>query len=631
MQLTDFAGASRPSIPMCSLSDMIFNPADIITKLKMLFIVVITLFGVMCLGAAVGFAMDMRDRRAYVRRLQDPNVGYCVSDNGTWLWRFTLSPLRGEIDAPHGSAIALTGLLGIPTARLRAALPDEMLSWDMAAALGRRRGLSRTAMNETLELHRELLPNLVSVPKSLRRFTKHVDVSAHEDDEHELLFTSDEEVLLEEFVGTALVLGFLQAASLLPVAELAQRISGAKAYFGDFLTPAGWDFAKTQTDFVTLLSPGVLNGTHKWLIRCRLWRLILSQNAQGYWDASTTTAFALEARDAKETQELPPTPMQKLLTMLGAVAEVLANANDNDDDGARHENDATAVDDIMSTVSDARAARRTKTGIKVVDDSDDGGFSGDPNTPRKSSLRRSSVPRRSVSLARAAALTDCPLSFSVSAISRSMPRALVRLRAEDPSINVVRVWTTMLCIYVLEKMNVSWIWGDGDLYPEEERTIVDGAREWIEAYALEHPALASVLADGTVRRAAEKTTILWHRAAERRVLELRQAPAIRMQMHRSHVHRTLTSITRAITNQHGASFCATACVEFKADAAACFPLDARNLPLPQRPFPRSCPNHCRACSDGRVREPFVMLLDCLLLRAVLICSRGSSHARAQCS
>ena len=540
---------------MCSLSDMIFNPADIITKLKMLFIVVITLFGVMCLGAAVGFAMDMRDRRAYVARMQDPDVGFCVSESGTWLWRFTLAPLRGEIDAPHGSAIALTDMLGIPTARLRAALPDELLSWDMAAALGRRRGLSRAAMNENLELHRDLLPSLVPMPKSLRRFTKqHIELDKHDDDEDKLLFTSDEEVLMEEFVGTALVLGFLQAASLLPVAELAQRISDAKAYFGDFVTPAGWDFAKTQTDFVTLMSPGILNGTQRWLVRCRLWRLILSQNAQGYWDASTTTAFVLEARDAKETQEVPPTPMQKLLTLLGAAAEVLANADDNDEDGARHESDATAMDDIMNTVSDARAARRTKSGITVVDASDD----GDPNTPRVSSPRRSSMPRRSVSFARAAALTDCPLSFSVSAISRSMPRALVRLRMEDSSINVVRVWTTMLCIYVLEKMNVSWIWGDGDLYPEEERTIVDGAREWIEAYAAEHPALASVLADGSVRRSAEKTSILWHRAAERRILELRKAPAIRKQMNRSHVHRTLTGVVRAITNQHGACSLAAA-------------------------------------------------------------------------
>jgi hypothetical protein len=75
------------------------------------------------------------------------------------------------------------------------------------------------------------------------------------------------------------VLAFLQVATLMPVAQLAQRVSAAKAHFADFKvrplrsafgvtlphparlradrlawrppqTPAGWDFGKTQTDFV---------------------------------------------------------------------------------------------------------------------------------------------------------------------------------------------------------------------------------------------------------------------------------------------------------------------------------------------------------------------------------------------
>ena len=531
---------------------MVFNPADIIAKLKLLFIVVISLFGVMCVGAVVGFVQDTRDRRAYVTKLQSPDAGFFLSDKGTWLWRFTLSPLRGEIDAPQGSAVTLAGMLGVPMARLRSALPDELLSWDLAASLGRRHGLSRKFMNETLEIQRNSMPRLVSVPKSLRRHSKHhvdVDKRLHEDGEDELLFTSDEEVLLEEFVGTALVLGFLQAASLLPVAELGQRISEAKAYFGSFLTPAGWDFAKTQTDFVTLLSPGVLNGTNKWLIRCRLWRLILSQSAQGYWDASTTTAFALEARDSKELKELKPTLKDKLLLLLGGALEILAY-DDDDDTDTRHESDATALEDFMDVVNDTRNERQTRSSITSIDG--DKVDDIDPNSPRLSSASRSSLPRRSVNMARAAALKDCPVTFSMSAISRSVPRELAQLRADDPSINVVRVWTTMMCITVLEKMINSWIFGDGDLYPEKERTIVDAAREWIEAYADEHPALESVLADGSVQKFAGKVTLAWHRAAEERTTELRHTRAMREQMHRSHVHRTATSIVRAITNQHGA-------------------------------------------------------------------------------
>jgi hypothetical protein len=134
-------------------------------------------------------------------------------------------------------------------------------------------------------------------------------------------------IIVARRAGTALVLAFLQVAALMPVAQLAQRVSAAKAHFADFTvrrlcacvtldccnhrfadwqerrpkqTPAGWDFGKTQTDFVvracaarcscvhdagqracrrltlrdalpqTLLSPGVLNGTHRWLARARL-------------------------------------------------------------------------------------------------------------------------------------------------------------------------------------------------------------------------------------------------------------------------------------------------------------------------------------------------------------------------
>ena len=44
--LTEFTGKSAPSLPAASLSDMIgLNPADLVTKLRMLFLVVMILFG----------------------------------------------------------------------------------------------------------------------------------------------------------------------------------------------------------------------------------------------------------------------------------------------------------------------------------------------------------------------------------------------------------------------------------------------------------------------------------------------------------------------------------------------------------------------------------------------------------
>jgi hypothetical protein len=86
----------------------------------------------------------------------------------------------------------------------------------------------------------------------------------------------------------------------------------------------------------------------------------------------------------------------------------------------------------------------------------------------------------------------------------------------------------MCCIAVLERLIVCWVWGDGDLYPPEERcvlhhlrllvccralsssarcsTIVDAGREWIEAQAAEWPELAAALEDDKVMKAARRTT-----------------------------------------------------------------------------------------------------------------------------
>jgi hypothetical protein len=209
-------------------------------------------------------------------------------------------------------------------------------------------------------------------------------------------------------------------------------------------TPAGWDFGKTQTDFVTLLSPGILNGTHRWLVRARLWRLILSQNVEGWWDAGSTTAFVLESRAAAETKDLPATVLSRVLVLLGSAAA--AAAGDLDDLGGRHDDGSSALDDVLDD-ADRAHARASTAGVEDASATD--AFS-----PRASQ-------RRSVSLSRAAALDDCPLSCSVSAISGSMPRRLAAVRTADPAVNVERVWTTLCCIRVLERMNTSWIWGDG--------------------------------------------------------------------------------------------------------------------------------------------------------------------------
>jgi hypothetical protein len=176
----------------------------------------------------------------------------------------------------------------------------------------------------------------------------------------------------------------------------------------------------------------------------------VSQNTQGWWDASPNTAFVLESRAAVETKDLPPTLMSRIMTVLGSVAETVAtNDDDNIDGDGRRDDASSALDDVLSSSDHAH----TKSSKDGVDDSlapEDA-----TSTLGSASLRRIS------SMTRAANINDCPLTCSVSAISASMPRRLSALRASDASIELARVWTTMCCIAVLERMNTSWIWGDG--------------------------------------------------------------------------------------------------------------------------------------------------------------------------
>ena len=458
----------------------------------MLFIVVMTLFGTMSLGAGVGVVLDIRERRRFVRRLQSARAGFRVAEDGTWVWRFSLKPMPDddELHAPTGSAVTLCELFGVPVTRICAALPDEMLPFGFADAVGRRNVFSREGMTATWRAQRErhkssslsrtngMLPTLAAArvrtadapPEALgqERTTTVDPVSTVVDSD----LCEDEDfadVLMEEFVGacpvsrmlvycvwscnvspahtlcatgTALVLAFLQAASLLPVVELAQRKSAAAAYFDGVETPAGWDWAHTQTDFVTLVGPGTLNTKSKWLLRARLFKLIFSQSPDGFWDCSMTTAFALEARSAKEVEELKPTLLLRIRTVLGSLAE--AGLEDDDDDGAGRR-DGDGAGDVLVDAIDPRVSR------EELPDDMRGVADEHPSTGPKSL-------RRLQSISRAQKLLDCPLSCSPNSIREAMPRRLAKVRSAHPDIDVLRVWTTMCCISMLERLKWCWLW-----------------------------------------------------------------------------------------------------------------------------------------------------------------------------
>jgi len=386
-------------------------------------------------GAAVGGVMDRRERLQYLERLQEPHMGYRVTEGGVWLWSFSMDPMRDVIDTPTGPAAEICELLGIPLARLRFVLPDELLSWDLSVALGRTHAMSKSGWETAAADLKEKLPSLFgSLRRSRSGRISQLDTASVAAAER----ARQAMVKLEEFVGTAIVLAFLQVAALMPVAQLAERGSAAARHFEGVRTAFGRDFAATRTDFVTLLSPGIVNMNKKWLPRARLWRLILSQNAAGFWDASSTTALVLEARSSEEVSELPETLLMRIMNLLRSLTESTANSEAEGDGGvdARHEQEDT---EEMFVLNDGTQEDETH----------------DRREQRKS-----------------APSTDCPITCSVSAIIGSIPPALVKLKAGGDMLSgekLRRVWTTMCCISVLERFNVCWVWGDGDLYAPVER------------------------------------------------------------------------------------------------------------------------------------------------------------------
>ena len=499
------------------------------------------------------------------------------------IWRFHLEPPEQNLDALSGSGVVLAARLGLPFARLRASIPDELMATTLANAMGRKRGLSVAALDEDVVMQAQMmrrlsvlggtskkilarssstsrssLPRLSSSPQSVlarvssspqlarssssQRFPR--DSNAGSDSGYYDAVREAERVAqlvaereqLECLVGTALVLSFFQVTQLVPVVRLAQLISAAKAHFEDVKTPAGWSFEKTQVDFVTLLSPGILNGRTRWLVRARMWKLMMvracvgsrfvhvalthslvmlsqAQNTEGYWDPTSTVAFSLCARAGAETASLDRTLREKLRDFLGSLTEAFEEA-DNEGDG-----------DITDTLEQFMSEQHDN-------------------------LHGNDALVAQLAAASEAVANDDPLECNAAAIVASMPPRLVRVAMQDSSINVARVWTTLCCMCMLQELPFGWIWGDGDLYPETERTIVDAAREWVEKYAEERPALKEALADDKVRRRAKSFTRLWVRAFQERVRELRASPAIVAQRNLSQTHRVATEMMRALVMRH---------------------------------------------------------------------------------
>jgi hypothetical protein len=544
---TDFASSPAINIPVCTASDLVgLTPADLISKLRVLFVAVMSLFAFMLVGAALGAALDARARRALLARLARPACGFREAPgSGAWLWRLHLDELEDELAPASGPAVELGRVFGIPFVRLRAALPQECFGTPFAAALGRRHGFSARGMGAAAEMHADLLRH-----PSKRRASA-ISAAATPPVTPRVLAAAAPGARLaaaavaaaaaaraaedaEEFIGTALVLAFISITQTLPATQLAARRAAAEAHFSGVTTPSGGSFSSTVDKALWVLSPGVLNCRQSWLASARLLRLTLAQAPDGSWPASDGVAFALLARSAREVAALRLTLLERVqdramacLHAAAAAADAAADAAEGGDaSGLGGRGNAGGVSQApMDEGLTPRAARN---------DADDAKDGADDDEEKDEDM-----------------LSDDPMRASAEEMLAHMPHALRTAGAESPGLDAARVWATACAVAVLETFSSCWLWTDGELYPEVERTIVDAGREWLEAQAEAHPALRALLAEdevllGRARRAARA----WQRAWKARVRALRRAHGVRDRMGLSHAHRVGVALMRALTQKH---------------------------------------------------------------------------------
>ena len=370
--------------------------------------------------------MDVGEKRRTLAALQSPECGFQALPGGVWTWSCEQEPLTEAVQAPRGSAFALSAVIGLPFVRLRAALPEDYFAGTVGQALGRRAGLSARGLQDAHDENVAAMKQLADAfsccapaAKPQKRIPAFggakYDGSDPEDNSPNyqamplrpkgvvgpiLLPKSrrapspdempapprlrkpaaaDARPTPSRLVGTALALAFCANAKTLSVVELARRTAAASAFFSGITVPGTMHgFDDLLARFKVLLSPGNMSTRGDWLAKARLWRLILLQQPDGSWRMTDSLAFAFEAHAGKRPKHVPK--RSKLLDFIGLFTG------------------DTGLDDIIDeALSDDDADSDASSGSE-----DGAGF-------KKS--------------------YDCPLTFSAVAMRKRLPRELLAVNA----------------------------------------------------------------------------------------------------------------------------------------------------------------------------------------------------------
>jgi len=101
--LTDFSSSHVVAVPACSLAQMDeLTPDDVITKLRVLLVVIVIMFVLMHLTGAVCAIYEKRERSNVVQLTHTPAMGFEQAMDGAWTWRLEHEPMTKAVGAPSG-------------------------------------------------------------------------------------------------------------------------------------------------------------------------------------------------------------------------------------------------------------------------------------------------------------------------------------------------------------------------------------------------------------------------------------------------------------------------------------------------------------------------------------------------
>ena len=123
------------------------------------------------------------------------------------------------------------------------------------------------------------------------------------------------------------------------------------------------------------------------------------------------------------------------------------------------------------------------------------------------------------------------------------PRRAHSSSSTRPLVPVERIWATVLALAVLESMDISWL-------VDEERTIVDAGREYLEAQGRADRRVRRLLRDKTLQKKAQRTIRRWQAVLSYHIGLIRGANIISAFNVLKHFQRASMRVMLAIMTQH---------------------------------------------------------------------------------